>query len=260
MKRLRWFFFMVFSCTTVFAQENTPILTIHRQGGYVLQYAVAHIDTIEFNAARDTLLLLTQDGNRLQQPIAKLDSITFSTIAGNRLHEAVDLGLSVMWATTNIGSLNPEEEGGLFSWGETVPKHDYSESQYVYFGESEYHYIGVNICGTKYDAARQSWGDSWRLPTRSEAAELTGQCTWTKEVRNGMAGYRVTGRNGNHIFLPAAGYQDGTTRLQVGEEGFYWTGTLNRDMPSSAYNINFRGYNAEWTACRAYGIAIRAVK
>ena len=66
--------------------------------------------------------------------------------------------------------------------------------------------------------------------------------------------------NGNSIFLPAAGYQDGTERKEVGTGGFYWSGSLNREMTSSAYNINFRGYDAEWTASRAYGFSVRAVK
>ena len=41
-------------------------------------------------------------------------------------HEAVDLGLSLRWATCNIGANRPEEFGDHFAWGETEPKDEYS--------------------------------------------------------------------------------------------------------------------------------------
>ena len=175
-------------------------------------------------------------------------------------HQAIDLGLSVRWAACNLGGQAPHDFGDLYAWGETSPKGDYSEDQYSYCSNGQYEYIGVNICGTPHDVAFLSWGGHWRLPTRSEVKELATRCAWTAEQLQGVAGYRVTGPNGNSIFLPSAGYQDGTERKEVGTGGFYWTGTLNRDMPSSAYNINFRGYDAEWSASRAYGFSVRPVR
>lgn len=175
-------------------------------------------------------------------------------------HKAVDLGLSVKWATCNVGANAPQDYGSLFAWGEVTSKASYTETNYQYYSQYQYDYIGTNICGTNHDVARKNWGTTWRLPTRSEVSELTIRCTWNADKVGGVNGYRVTGPNGNSIFLPSAGYQDGTERKEVGTGGYYWTGTLNRDMPSSAYNLNFRGYDADWSASRAYGFTIRPVR
>ena len=42
-------------------------------------------------------------------------------------HDYVDLGLSVMWATCNIGANSPEEYGDYFAWGEAETKARYIE-------------------------------------------------------------------------------------------------------------------------------------
>lgn len=238
------------------AQETPNVLRVHQRDGSVEQLTIADIDSIVFPAAMHIHLKKAM----LQYEQENVDSVTVAKVPETELYEAVDLGLTVRWAAFNIGATQPEQYGDLFAWGETTTKDDYAETAYTYFQDEQYEYIGVNICGTKYDAARQAWGGQWRLPTRSEIADLTSKCTWEAETLNGVNGYRVTGTNGNSIFLPAAGYQDGTERKEVGTGGFYWSGSLNRSMTSSAYNINFRGYDAEWTASRAYGFSVRAVK
>ena len=247
----------VFFCVNVFAQEAPNVVVVHQQNDKAGQVAIADIDSIDFP---DAMRIHLKSGEKQLYDYADIEWIDFAIVPETELYEAVDLGLSVRWAAFNIGATKPEEVGDLFSWGETSTKKSYSEAAYAYYKNEQYEYIGVNICGTKYDAARQSWGGLWRLPTRSEIADLTSKCTWKAETLNGVKGYRVTGVNGNSIFLPAAGYQDGTERKEVGTGGFYWSGSLNRNMTSSAYNINFRGYDAEWTASRAYGFSVRAVK
>ena len=47
-------------------------------------------------------------------------------------YEYVDLGLSVYWATRNVGAEKPEDIGSYYSWGETVPKKEYTWSTYKY--------------------------------------------------------------------------------------------------------------------------------
>ena len=61
-------------------------------------------------------------------------------------------------------------------------------------------------------------------------------------------------------FIPATGYSTGTSTAGQGTAGYYWTGSLYTQVTSSAYNINFQGYDQEWTANRAYGFAIRPVR
>jgi hypothetical protein len=203
-----------------------------------------------------TINIHLKNGKTVEMDDVDIDYIDFT----NDPYVSVDLGLSVMWAVCNVGASTPEEYGGLYSWGETQEKKDYSEPYYTYYQNEQYQYIGVNICGTQYDVARQSWGEPWRMPTRQEVSELTSKCQWTADTVGDVKGYRVTGPNGNSIFLPSAGYQDGKERKEAGTGGFYWTGTLNRNMTSSAYNINFRGYDAEWSASRAYGFSVRPVR
>lgn len=238
------------------AQGTANVLRVHQRGGSVEQFAIAEIDSIDFPGPMQIHI----KKNVLQYEKVNVDSLTFAKVSETELYEAIDLGLSVRWAPFNIGATQPEQYGDFFAWGETVPKDDYSEATYTSYNNGQYEIIGTNICGTQYDAARQRWGGQWRLPTRSEIADLTSKCIWTQETLNGIAGYRVTGTNGNSIFLPAAGYQDGTERKEEGAGGFYWSGNIDRSMTSAAYNLNFRGYDAQWSANRCYGFSVRAVK
>ena len=73
-----------------------------------------------------------------------------------------------------------------------------------------------------YDAATANWGNGWRMPTTAELAELRNYCTWTIEGN----GYRVTGPNGNSIYLPAAGYRHGEKQYGNGNAGWYASGEI----------------------------------
>ena len=199
------------------------------------------------------------DGDRSEVDMAKVDFVEFVT-PDDGVHESVDLGLSVYWAACNVGAAAPEQYGDFFAWGETAPKSSYGEEFYTHYKNQQYQYIGRNIAGTRYDAARTVWGSPWRMPTLSEVRELREECQWEQATVNGVAGLRVTGPNGNSIFLPAAGYQPADQREQAGTDGYYWTCIVNSDMPSTAYTLNFRGYDGDWTANRSYGFSVRAVR
>lgn len=141
--------------------------------------------------------------------------------------QAVDLGLSVKWANCNLGATSPRETGGYYAWGETATKEDFSLATYQYYvaeKDSMYTPEGLKqIAGTKYDAARMTWGGAWRLPSRDEVDELCASCTWTWDSNTG--GYTVTGPNGNSIFLPVTGYKNGTETFNEFTSGIYWSGT-----------------------------------
>ena len=169
-------------------------------------------------------------------------------------HVAVDLGLSVKWATCNIGANSPEEYGDYFAWGETTPKEKYDWSTYKYCkgssstmtkycGDSNYGYNGFTdnkiVLDPEDDAAHVNWGGAWRTPTDAEMTELREQCTWTWTTQNGVNGYKVVGPNGNSIFLPAAGYQYGASFLDVGSSGRYWSSLLYTSDSSNAYYVYF---------------------
>ena len=80
-----------------------------------------------------------------------------------------------------------------------------------------------NITGdASYDAATANWGGGWRMPTTQELGELYLYCTWEFVG----SGYRVTGPNGNSIFLPAAGYRYGEKVYGNGNSGWYASGEI----------------------------------
>ena len=166
--------------------------------------------------------------------------------------EAVDLGLpsGTRWASCNVGASSPEEYGGYFSWGETEEKDNYNWNNYTYLETYEKYDgytrivckdIGNNICGTQYDVAHVKWGGNWRMPTKAEMEELLEQCTTEQTVLNKVQVMKLTGPNGNFIFLPFTGfYDDG----DIENEGFCtqcWSGEL--DSYSSTWALVI--YNEE---------------
>lgn len=181
--------------------------------------------------------------------------------------EAVDLGLSVKWASCNVGAESPEDYGGYYAWGETKEKNDYSSSTSITCGlsTSELRSQGIidsddNLTAA-YDAATDNWGSSWRLPTNEEIEELVNKCTWQWISVNGVNGQKVTGPNGNSIFLPAAGRRDGTEVDYRGSDGFYWSGTLFEGYSSYAIRLNFSSGYHDWNLDdrRYNGHAVRPV-
>ena len=96
------------------------------------------------------------------------------------------------------------------------------------------------------DVASVKWGGSWRMPTRAEQDELRNNCTWKWTTLNGVNGYRVTGPNGNSIFLPAAGYRYGTGVFNQGSYGHYWSSSLNSSISYGAYGLSFDSSFYDW--------------
>ena len=186
--------------------------------------------------------------------------------------EYVDLGLSVKWATCNVGATSPEDYGDYFAWGETKSKEIYDWSMYEYCN-------GTYTTLTKYctdatygaidnktilepidDAATANWGSEWRIPTDNEWTELRENCTWIWTTQNGINGYQVTGINGNSIFLPAAGCRYSTQLNYTGSEGNYWSSLLNTSDSKYALFVYFNSsILSKGNGIRYYGQSIRPV-
>ena len=189
----------------------------------------------------------------------------------NHVH-AVDLGLSVKWACCNVGASSPEGYGGYYAWGETEEKSNYTPLTYkyylgdldgdgYYYDSNEYQNIGSNISGTSYDVAHVKWGGSWRMPTLDEIKELCNKCSWQWTEVNGIKGQKVTGPNGNSIFLPAAGYRYGTDVYSRGSIGYCWSATSGEYDSNDAYSLDFGSGYDYWDAwsLRYFGHTVRPV-
>ena len=200
--------------------------------------------------------------------VARTTTLSGGTING---HEYVDLGLSVKWATCNVGATKPEEYGGYYAWGETEEKSCYDWDTYIYCNGSEN--TMIKYCIDKVfstfdnkrvlipadDVAQQEWGDSWRMPTSAEFEELLNKCKWICTTINGVKGYKVTGSNGNSIFLPVAVYRYGA-QTSTARYGLYWTSSLNKYNSAYAYYLYFNdeGYGVS-SGYRYFGLSVRPV-
>ena len=173
----------------------------------------------------------------------------------------VDLGLSVCWASYNVGASSPSDRGIFYAWGETYVKSEFTESSYQYHNGYEYINIGTNIAGTSYDVARAQWGGNWRMPTQAEMQELVNRCNWYWTTVNGVDGYRVTGPNGNSIFLPAGGWYNNDELSGYNVNGNYWTSTSVSGSSYNAYYLDFYsgGDHEVETFSRDTGFSIRPV-
>ncbi|MBQ3655513.1 MAG: hypothetical protein II956_01540 [Bacteroidales bacterium] len=187
-----------------------------------------------------------------------------------------DLGLSVKWATKNLGADNYYDAGYYISWGETSPKGEYTWETYL-------HYDLTTKQVTKYDeivgndlpiitleamddAATVNMGSKWRMPTDEEITELRTKCEWTFfQTDNGNIGYVVTGPNGKNIFIPTGGYMKKNQLKMFNKSACFWSSNLSINFVEKAYELT--AYNSsdnevfryEGVAERYYGEPIRAV-
>lgn len=194
-------------------------------------------------------------------------------------HEYVDLGLSVKWATCNVGATSPEEYGDYFSWGETKPKDNYSWGTYsLCKGTSRtmtkyclYSSFGtvdnLSILDSKDDAACMNWGGSWRMPSKKEQDELRKKCRWekTKDYKGtGVPGFVVTsmvdGYTDKSIFIPSAGCYNDVGPVNIGSYGYYWSNQLYPNYSYGAYSVYLTTVSVDWDMdYRNYGMSVRAV-
>lgn len=185
------------------------------------------------------------------------DEKSFTTgESGN--YEKVDLGLpsGLKWATCNVGAATPEDYGSYYAWGELLPKGEYTTHNSMTY-EEQMNDISGN---PQYDAATANWGGDWRMPTQLECQELVDECTWEFTTRNEVNGYKVTGPNGSHIFLPSAGYRFGLSHDGEGEYGHYWSSTPHERDNKLAYDFIFGAENYDLNVrSRDIGLTVRPV-
>lgn len=190
--------------------------------------------------------------------------------------EAVDMGLSVKWASYNLGAKTPEEAGGYFAWGEVASKSNFTWDNYRYglydrnatpdYGMTRYCVEdGIITLLKSDDAAFAIWGDSWRMPTVEEVEELldTNNCIWSIVEENGTAtGHKVVSKKtGKSIFLPRVGYYPAGDAHSGGAH--YWTSNVVSDYVAYAQSMDMSGGELVGYLMnndRASGLCIRPVK
>lgn len=167
---------------------------------------------------------------------------------------AIDMGLSVKWASSNVGAGRPEDFGDYYAWGETEPKSNYSWSTYKFATGSSGSLIKYNTSSSYGtvdnktvlepvdDVAHEKFGGKWRMPTAAEWTELRDEdnCDWTWTKQNGVKGKLVTSKKtGNSIFLPAGGFRSKDQFNGAGYYGFCWSSSIAANSPDVAWYVHF---------------------
>ena len=193
--------------------------------------------------------------------------------------EWVDLGLSVKWATFNVGATRPEEYGDYFAWGETEPKEKYRPDTYKWCNGSMDNLTKYNtrtpygavdnktVLDFAEDAAHINWGGNWRMPTIVEIEELINNCTskWTDNFNEtGVPGRLFTSKKAGYtdksIFFPAPGRMIYSTVFGgTGSYGWYWSSNLNISEPRDAEMIAIGESIDKIHESRWAGMSIRPV-
>ena len=230
--------------------------------------------------AQLNLCVYSKDGEIARFLASNVDSISFvvpdsypvdpANVVND--HEYVVLGLSVRWATCNIGAEYPGQTGNYYAWGEVNTKNWYSWATYKWSEGSEqtltkyctnenYGIVDNKITlDVSDDVARMEWGGRWRMPTQKEFKELLDNCSFKWTTFNTIYGYEVTSNiNGNKIFLPLTGYMLESQVMTI-PYGYYWCSTLEASNSDNAMQLGFTdGWVRVISSSRFYGQPIRPV-
>ena len=130
------------------------------------------------------------------------------------------------WNTCNLGATKSTDFGNYYRWDEI---HSYPSNGY-------------------------------RLPTNDEQVELRDNSVWVWGENNGVSGTYFVAKNGNYVFLPAAGYRSGTDVYYVDFSGIYWSSSAGGS--SDAYCLSFgnSSVSADYGDYRYNGHSVRLVR
>lgn len=240
-----------------------------------------------------THILTTNSGVTSIAPItaANLASVLGATRESQEL--IVDLGLPSgrKWATHNIDVTMQngftksiyQYECSFFSWGNTFGINPISTSAFSYNwgtgNDGPYASTpGASLTGNAglgYDAAFANFGNSWRLPTTEDFAELFNS-SYTKYVDangdevtgtnklvtvNGVVGIRLMSLvNGKTIFFPCSGYGSETSWGNRGASGYYWSSSLYSATQGRSLRFLSGGVYPQSYSNRFNGFAVRPVQ
>lgn len=212
------------------------------------------------------------------------ESFTLSPDYGDEYITAVDLGLSVKWASCNLGATRPEDVGNYYAWAEIEPKDEYKSDNYKYYNGitgGGYRRVTKYCTDTKFgnydylrtltlddDAAYQKMGGNWRVPNYYEWSELYNSCTWYWTTIDGVKCWKAQSKKKGYedkfILIPVAGtYYSSKPDVTKQEIGYYWCNEV-WSTALTCHNgecIRFDLNNGLLSSCyaREVGLPIRAV-
>ena len=224
----------------------------------VLENTVGNKMNALVNLTPNTTYYLKAYATNSDEGTSYSEVVSFTTLGETEYNDYVDLGLpsGLKWATCNVGANSPEKYGNYYAWGEVIPKDTYTEANSLTY-DKEMEDISGNV---HYDAAAANWGGDWRMPTDAEMRELINNCTWTLTTQNGVRGYKVTSNtNGNSIFLPVAGYRDGSSLSGAGTLGCYWSSSPSDKYNAKRLSLNTSSPTTNYNYERNYGYSVRPV-
>lgn len=186
----------------------------------------------------------------------------------------VDLGLSVKWATCNLGANDVTESGLYYQWAGLADVHSYydsfSHNSTPYFAgyddnnnphwtkyvsekaaQSQLAYVadGKLVLEKDDDIAYVTLGNGCRIPTKEECEELKEKCDRIATTVNGVRGAlftsKVPGYKGRCIFIPFCGMiRNQYDSSCYDEEGYVWTSSLDPDNCFRAYYMKVNGWSS----------------
>ncbi len=179
---------------------------------------------------------------------ASHENIYNSVDKNTNIPASIDLGLSVKWSSCNWGADAPWDYGTMYGWGAPASNSIYGEN---YPKQSD-------IVNTEYDIVSVDWGHGYRMPSRAELRELVEKCQWDYTTIHNVKGYKVTGPNGNTIFIPASGYLDKGENKEVGQRTFIWSS--EQYSSQNAYSLHIHEYGEFISYTPKYeGLSLRGV-
>lgn len=208
------------------------------------------------------------------------DDTAYTSCPDENHPHAIDLGLpsGTKWACCNVGASTPNGYGSYFAWGEIEEKSVYDFSTYKWCEGSYKTLTKYNtksdwgVCDNYItlensdDVAYMKWGNLWKMPTNEQMKELYNECSVIWTTQKSVNGFNVIGPNGTSIFFPASGYYDNSTSVnQKGKWAYYWTSSVNLDLPGLAHIISMQFTDGETRKStgairREFGLSVRPVK
>ena len=194
----------------------------------------------------------------------KIEPNMVYVVKANCNNYVVDLGLPVKFLNHNMGAFAPEEYGGYYAWGETEDKGSYNNNNtYALYNNESVRKIRL----TEYDVAHVRLGGNFSIPTPAEMRMLSDSCTWTRTTFQGINGLIATGKNGNKLFFPCAGYRSGTSLSNSSTDsykhGYYYTSSKVNSSENNTWILdayyNGNKLSVESMASPYYGRSIRPV-